>query len=62
MFGILVFIAVADRNNPDIHRPMMLTAVLAAMPPPFFRIAPLTALFIDSCPAGSSERFASMLV
>jgi len=62
MFGLLVFIAVANRNHPDIHRPMMLTAVLAAMPPPFFRIAPLTALFIDSLPGRVFGPFAPVLV
>lgn len=62
LFGILVAFAVANRNKPDIHRPMMLTAVLAAMPPPLFRIAPITEFFIDSLPGRVFGPFAPALV
>lgn len=62
LFGAFVAIAIGNRSRPDIHRPMMLTAVLAAMPPPLFRIEPVRTLFMDSLPGRVFGPFAPALV
>jgi len=61
LFGLFVTIAIVNRSTPDIHRPMMLTAVLAAMPPPLFRIDPVREAFEDSLPGNIFGPFAPAL-
>lgn len=48
MFGVFVAIAIWKRMQRDIHRPMMLTAVLVAMPAALDRIDPIKQLYIGS--------------
>lgn len=62
LFGALVAFAIWNRGTPDIHRPMMLTAVLAAMPPPLFRIDPVRETFENSLLGNIFGPFAPALV
>lgn len=48
LFGILVAIGVWKRRQPDVHRPMMLLAVLAAMPAALDRIGAIQHLYIGT--------------
>lgn len=61
LFGAIVAFAIWNRGTPDIHRPMMLTAVLAAMPPPLFRIDPVRETFENSLPGNIFGPFAPAL-
>jgi len=45
LFGVCVAVAVWYRRRPDVHRPMMLTATLIAIPAAVSRIAPLGDLY-----------------
>jgi hypothetical protein len=47
-FGLLVAFAIWKRMRRDIHRPMMLTAVLVAMPAALDRIDSIKSLYIGS--------------
>ena len=44
-FGVFVAIGIWARKRPDIHRPMMLLAVLAAMPAALDRIDPIRTIY-----------------
>lgn len=61
LFGAFVAFAIWNRGTPDIHRPMMLTAVLAAMPPPLFRIDPIREAFENSLSGNIFGPFAPAL-
>jgi hypothetical protein len=45
LFGLCVAVAVWYRRRPDVHRPMMLTATLVAIPAAVSRIGPLSDLY-----------------
>src|SRR5262249_40138805 len=45
IFGLLVAAGVYYRRRPAVHRPMMLTATLIAIPAAVSRIAPLNAVY-----------------
>jgi hypothetical protein len=45
LFGLCVAVAVWYRRRPDVHRPMMLTATLIAIPAAVSRIGALSALY-----------------
>lgn len=45
LFGVLVAVAVWNRRRPDVHRPIMLIAVLAIMPAAMDRIDAITSLY-----------------
>lgn len=62
IFGILVAIAVWKRMQREIHRPLMLTAVLAAMPAALDRIDPIKSLYLGSVWGNIFGPFFSMLV
>tara|TARA_R110001592_G_scaffold23522_2_gene92205 strand:- start:48 stop:827 length:780 start_codon:yes stop_codon:yes gene_type:complete len=48
MFGTLVAVAIWKRRQPELHRPMMLLAVLAAMPAAMDRIDPIKSLYAET--------------
>ncbi|MDB6020718.1 MAG: hypothetical protein JWQ04_575, partial [Pedosphaera sp.] len=48
IFGLLVAIGVWKRRRPEVHRPMMLLAVLAVMPAALDRIDVIKALYNDT--------------
>ncbi len=45
LFGVFVAVGVRYRFRPEVHRPMMLTATLFAIPAAVSRIEPLSALY-----------------
>jgi len=45
IFAVFVIIGVCNRRRPQVHRPMMLLATLAAIPAAVSRIGPLSALY-----------------
>lgn len=62
IFGLLVALAIWKRMQREIHRPMMLTAVLAAMPAALDRIDPVKSLYIGSVWGNIFGPFFSMLL
>lgn len=62
IFGLLVALAIWKRKRREIHRPLMLTAVLAAMPAALDRIDPIKSLYIGTVWGNIFGPFFSMLV